>query len=402
MKFRSILSLLLSGALLAGCGASDPPAGPAESDLPEISVPPAEEPLTANGIAGRLLALESAGRPEENVILSPLSIEMALAMTANGAGGAAEEALTGLFGRTAEELNAVLGGDRPGDDTLFIANSMWYNQELAGEMDEAFRSLLSDVYGAREGSFRPGSAASAREINAWVSQATRGRINSIVEQSDLTRDTLALLVNALYFDGRWTDPFTGSQVRQGQFTSAGGGLSETEFMSGQVNDYFETGQAVGFAKAYENGYEFVAVLPREEESPDLFALDLDAFLDSRTGAYDVAVKIPKFEAEYSASLKRTLKGLGLEALFEDGALNGMLKEDSGLSAQVSDVIHKTYMRMYEEGTEAAAVTGVIVDAASAPAEPRKVKEVFLDRPFAFLILDRTTGQAVFCGVINEI
>ena len=175
------------------------------------------------------------------------------------------------------------------------------------------------------------------------------------------------------------------------------------YMNGWEGTYFETEWGTGFAKAYQEGYEFIAMLPKAEGPVDLSVLNIDEFLATRTGAYDVHIKLPKFELEYSTSLTDTLTDLGLGSLFDTGAMNGMLTDEAlagGWGAHVSDVIHKTYMKMYEEGTEAAAVTGVIVVAESV-AMPKEMKEVFLDRPFAFLIRDTTSGQVVFCGIINH-
>ena len=167
---------------------------------------------------------------------------------------------------------------------------------------------------------------------------------------------------------------------------------------GEEHIYFETDRASAFAKPYKNGYEFVGILPKAGGVPDLTCLDLDALLDSRTGEYDVSIGIPKFELTYAASLKETLAGLGLGSLFADGSMNAALREGSAYTAWVDDVIQKTYLRMYEKGTEGAAATAVVNKCGSAA--PREPKEVFLDRPFAFLILDGE--QVVFAGTINTL
>lgn len=404
MKWKRLLPLVLSLSLLSGCGRMYVPA---PQPSPGTSAQPvALEAVTPNELVLRLLESERSQHPGENVILSPLSIEMALGMAANGADGTAREALKTLLGMDAEQLDALLAPYlQKGDNTLSLANSMWFQTSLKELVDQDFLDTQTEVYAAGEGAFTPGSHTDAETINGWVKEQTQGKIDGIITAENLKADTLAILINALYFDGKWADPFEEWQVSDGKFHAAGGDV-DAQFMSQRLDAYFETDQATGFAKAYEEGYEFVAILPKTEGSVDLSALDIDAFLSSETWAYDVDIRLPKFEVEYSASLVNTLTALGLGSLFEDHALDGMLTEEAragGWEAHVGDVLHKTYMKMYEQGTEAAAVTAVMVDCAMAamPVE-RQVKQVFLDRPFAFLIRDTGSGQVVFCGVMEQV
>lgn len=410
MKKLIIATLALS--LLMGCMAGYTPRIPIETpkidadDAPDPSWQPVVlEKVTPSGLVLRLLELENGKDPAGNVILSPLSIEMALAMAANGAAGEAAEAMETLLGLTPEQLNDLLGPYlRKGDSTLTMANSMWFNENMKGLVREEYKETLKAVYAAGEGTFTPGSRTDADTINGWVKEKTHDKIDSIISPDGLTEDTLALLINALYFNGKWTDPFEEWQVNDEPF-HAPAGDQQAVLMEDWEGTYFESEWGTGFAKDYEDGYEFIAMLPAAQGPVDLSALDIDAFLASRTGAYDVHIKIPKFELEYSTSLVDTLKGLGLGSLFSAGSLNGLLTDEAlagDWEVHVSDVIHKTYMKMYEEGTEAAAVTGIVMEATAAMPVEREKKEVFLDRPFAFLIRDTQSGQVVFCGVINSV
>lgn len=403
-KFR-FLSAVLSLSLLAGCAAgARVPAEPVTSQTP--AGPVVLEQVTANELVLRLLLNEQDKAKGGSVILSPLSIEMALAMAANGADGEAREALKTLLGLDADALNALLSPYlQKQDDTLSIANSMWFNQSLNDLVDQDFKDRLAGVYAAGEGAFAPGSAADADKINAWVKEKTHGKIDSILTPDNLTADTLAVLINALYFNGKWADPFEDWQVQDGKFR-AESGEEDARLMYQRLGTYFESEGFTGFSKGYEDGYEFIGILPEEEGAVDLSALDIDAFLQSKTYDYDVDICIPKFELDYSTSLVDTLTGLGLGSLFDAGSLNGILTDEAlagAWEAHVSDVLHKTYMKMYEEGTEAAAVTAIMVEATSAamPVE-KEVKQVYLDRPFAFLIRDTQSGQVVFCGCINSV
>lgn len=407
---KKLIAAALALALLTGCRGMYVPR-PIDPDDPDSrpSAQPKEdvvlEKVTPNGLVLRLLELESDKAGEGNVILSPLSIEMALGMAATGAAGEAKEALETLLGLNPEQLNALLGPYlRKGDNTLSIANSLWVNRNMENLIREEFKASLQTVYAAGEGSFSPGSEADANTINAWVKEKTREKIDSIITPDGLTDDTMALLINALYFNGKWTDPFEDYQLTYEPFHAPAGDQMAT-LMGDWEGIYFENDWGTGFSKAYEEGYEFIALLPKESGTVDLSGLDIDQFLSTRTGAYDVHLKIPKFELEYSTSLVETLSDLGLGSLFAPGSLNALLTDEAlagDWEAHASDVIHKTYMKMYEEGTEAAAVTAVTVEVTSAMSPPREHKEVFLDRPFAFLIRDTQSGQVVFCGVINSV
>ncbi len=409
-----MIALALSLSLLAGCGGGmyvpvEPvnSVSPVGSEQPEASHPPVElEKVTPNGLVLRLLESEYAQHAGENVILSPLSIEMAMAMAANGAEGQAKEAVETLLGMDVTTLNALLGSYMEREDgTLSLANSVWLNKSMEALVNDCFQNTMTERYHAQQGLFTPYSEADAAAINAWVKEKTREKIDSIVTEDILTDDALAILVNALYFGGKWVDPFEEWQVSDGKF-HAETGDQDAQLMFQRLGTYFETGGYTGFAKPYRDGYQFIGILPNEEGPVDLTGLDVDAFLDSETYDYDVDIRIPKFELDYSASLVDTLKNLGLGSLFEECGLSGILTDEAkadDYEAHISDVLHKTYMKMYEEGTEAAAVTAVIVECcrAAIPVE-KEVKEVFLDRPFAFLIRDTRSGQVIFCGVINSI
>lgn len=420
MKRNAVVSLLLAFSLLSGCaaGAAEPSGIPPETLDPQwreegLAIQDPAEPVeslaspdaaeagetSANALAMALLREECAQK-EGNVILSPLSIQTALAMASEGASGEAREALEAL-GLTGEQSGRLSQTD--GDSVLSIVNSMWFNEKLSGKVSQGFKDILTSEYGAEEGFFAPGSDASVNEINGWVKEKTHEKIDSIVTKDALSENSLAVIINALYFDGKWTEPFE-RQARPDKFYTPHG-IETAQLMADQVKTYFAHGGFTGFSKSYEDGYEFIGILP-EELGLDLGALDIDAFLSSETREYDVDVEIPKFELEYSNSLRETLTELGLGSLFEEGSMNGMLTDEAvalGDFAQVDDVLHKTYMKMYEAGTEAAAVTGVIYTYSTTAVAPRReVKRVFLNRPFAFLIREVDSGRIVFCGAVNSV
>lgn len=422
MKRSAVISLALALSLLAGCaaGAAENPILPAAPEtvitppVEAVSTPvPTQTVLSAEKSSGRrtleLLNAEYA-QADGNVILSPLSVETALAMASEGAFGEDAEAMEalGLSGGQGSRLSRD-----DGDSVLSIANSMWFNEKLDGKVKREFKATLANEYGAEAGFFTPNSPGSVDEINGWVKEKTHEKIDSIVGRDALSDDALAILINAIYFGGEWTEPFEANDVRTDKFyadSKQGVNIQTAELMRGAVKTYFETGLATGFSKGYKNGYEFIAILPKAAGAQGLeevlAGLDLDEFLQSRTWEYDVNVAIPKFELEYAHSLKSSLTALGLGSLFEPRALDGMLTPEAlelGDTAYVGDVLHKTYMKMYETGTEAAAATAVVIKyGTTAFAAPREYRQVILDRPFAFLIRDMERGQIVFCGAVNSV
>lgn len=431
MKRNAAISLLLALSLLSGCtaGATEPsgiphetldplrieeekfpapgPAGPTESHTPQGAEEAGE--TSGNALAMALLRVECA-RKDGNVILSPLSIQTALAMASEGATGEAKEALEalGLSGGQGASLSQTAG-----DSVLAIANSMWFNEKLSGKVNQGFKNVLSSEYGAKEGYFTPKSLDSVREINGWVKEKTQEKIDTIITEDALSEDALAVLVNAIYFGGKWVEPFEDFQVREGKFHAGSGQETreqDAELMFSQEKTYFENELATGFSKRYESGYEFIGLLPKTAGSEGLEevlnGLDLDEFLNSRTWEYDVGIAIPKFELEYANSLRQTLIKMGLGSLFEEHSLDAMLTDEAltlGDTAWVGDVLHKTYMKMYETGTEAAASTAIVVKyGTTSIARPREYREVILDRPFAFLIRDMESERIVFCGAVNSV
>ena len=213
--------------------------------------------------------------------------------------------------------------------------------------------------------------------------------------------TKALLANALYFDAQWGNKFQASATEKDTFTNSDGETCSVDFMNGKGNDYFNNGQAEGFSKYYENGrFEFIAMLPLGENELDLEQLDLESFLESRTEEYKVTVSMPKFEFDFSAdNLKSVLKSFGIREAFSANAKLDKITS-TGERLLIGDVVQKAKIVVEEDGTKAAAATGVI--ALGAALDQREYKTVKLDRPFAFIIYDNEADSILFIGKVNQL
>ena len=346
-------------------------------------------------------AQESEGK---NVLISPLSIQVALAMTANGASG-----------QTLEEMQALLGGDIPLDELnaylyeyvntlpssdkykVELANSIWFREQSGFEVYESFLQTNADYYKSQAYA-APFDDTTVEQINKWVDVHTDGMIKEVVDEIDPL--TMMYLINALVFDAEWAVPYDEYSVHDGTFTALGGKACDVEYMSAEEGYYLETKDAVGFAKNYKDGkYRFVTLLP--DEGVDVY--DYIASLDGETmlNALDnmertsVLATMPKFSYEYDLEMKDVLKSLGMPTAFTDGAdFSAMSNHDLHIGA----VIHKTFIEVAEKGTRAGAVTSVGMMEECAPMYQAVIK---LDRPFVYLIIDTETNLPLFVGTVAE-
>lgn len=343
-----------------------------------------------------------AEKTDGNLVLSPYSIRVALAMLAQGA-----------VGNTLTELDAFLGSDAmdpshwmqvlsPSEEetTLSSANALWTNLDF--DVNPEYVKNLQTYFAAHAESLDFSDPAAPDLINQWVSEQTNGLINDLADES--ISGMSAILMNALYYNGTWVDPFDDSAVTNEVFHSPSGD-QEANMLNGRGSgfQYYETAEACGFSLDYMDGRKFVAILPNDE-SFTFSDLDLDAFLASQAdwAEQNVALtyKLPEFKNSAAASLKDVLSELGVTDVFTTKAqLLGIAPD-----LAVSDILHKAYIDVNRSGTEAAAVTEIMVKSAAIipMSDDIIMKEVILDRPFAYMILDPATDEVLFLGKVNSL
>lgn len=359
--------------------------------------------------------LKQTHNEADNVLVSPLSVEYALSMTANGARDNTLVQMESILGMPVDDLNAQLHAyqqflsTREGateNDTqtqaLKLANAIWFKDDL--DVNRDFLQVNANYYGA--GAFQaPFDTSTKDDINQWVSDHTDAMIPELVDE--IPDEAIMYLVNALAFEERWLDPYEDSQVRDGTFTTQDGTEQTAGFMYSDEDSYLEGAGATGFTKAYEGArFKFVALLPDEGTTVD----DLIAHLDGETlrtmlteSEYiTVHTALPKFENEFDTNLVDALAAMGMPDAFDADLANftGIATVEPGHNIIINRILHKTYISVDETGTKAAAATSVEMMNETSAMEPEDEKTVYLDRPFAYLIVDQYSELPVFMGVVR--
>lgn len=340
------------------------------------------------------------------VFISPLSASIALSMTAAGAEGATQEEMLrtlGFGGLSVKDLNAcnrgiidLLSSDPEGVE-LNVANSLWVSDRFT--LKSRYIRTAGSEYSARVSNLDFSDPASPSVINRWCAENTAGRIDKMIENIDPA--TQMYLLNALYFKGMWTTPFDAANTRKDIFH--GNRMdSEVEFMHRTASfPYYIGPEGALLELPYgEGSFVMDIFLPAEGVSAEEFASGLDGeALSTLTGLQQsdrIKVTLPKFKAEYETSLNATLQRLGMRDAFTPSAdFSGMSKEP----LMISEVKQKTFIEVNEEGSEAAAVTSVAVMRTSLAPEPLEFR---VDRPFVFLIRERTSGTVLFMGLVRNL
>lgn len=406
----SLFLVLVTAVHLSGCAvveAKDLMEGitPATVDAGEITD---GQNASVTDFAIRLLqATEKEGK---NTLLSPLSVLCALAMTANGAEGETLAQMEEVLGMNVGELNLYLYSyvmNLPQGEKykLSLANSIWFTENKRFTVNQGFLQTNANYYGA--GIYQaPFDQNTCREINAWVKEKTDGMIPHILNQ--ISPDAVMYLVNALAFEGEWTEVYMKNQVKDGGFTKEDGTKKRATFMNGTEYTYLEDASATGFMKKYSGGkYAFVALLPNEGVSVSEYVASLDGAslhaLLSNPQYRRVETSIPKFETECDLELSETLRSMGMTDAFDANAadFSGLGSYADG-NIYIGNVLHKTFLSVGEKGTRAGAATVVeMVGESAAPWEP---KRVCLDRPFVYMLVDLENNVPFFIGTamsINE-
>ncbi len=345
----------------------------------------------------------------KNTLISPLSVLCALSMTANGAEEETLSQMEAVLGMTKDELNLYLYSyvkSLPQDEKykLSLANSIWFTEDERFSVNQEFLQTVADYYGADV--YRaPFNKQTCDDINSWVKQRTDEMIPEILD--DISPDAVMYLVNALAFDAEWDDIYKETQVRDGKFTREDGVKQDVEFMYSSESKYLEDEFAAGFIKYYKGGkYAFVALLPREDMSVSDYVSTLDgeslnALLANPKHA-TVHTSIPKFETEYSVEMSDILKSMGMTAAFDaDAADFGRIGSSTAGNIYISRVLHKTFISVAEKGTKAGAATVVEMNDCAA-AESTESKEVYLDRPFVYMLIDCENNIPFFIGTMTDI
>lgn len=350
----------------------------------------------------------------QNTLISPLSVYLALAMTANGADGQTLEEMQRVLGGnlTLEQININLVNyvkSLPNDDKqkLKIANSIWFKDDPLLTVEQAFLQTNADYYGASAYK-APFNNQTVKDINNWVKNKTERTIDKAIE--NISKDAVMYLVNALLFEGEWTAIYEHDEVKKEKFTSIHGEERDVKMMLSNESFFVKTNNATGVIKRYKgNAYSFVALLPNE-------GIEFDSFINSLSpeevynavsgySSARVITKIPKFSYEYNINLKEVLSDMGMPSAFlvenADFSRLGSYEPKEEWNIYVMNVIHRTSISVAERGTKAGAVT-VIEMGKDTTSGPDETKYVYLNRPFVYMIINNQTSLPIFMGCVTDI
>ncbi|MBW4496300.1 MAG: serpin family protein [Oscillatoria princeps RMCB-10] len=344
-----------------------------------------------------------------NVFVSPSSVALSLAMTYNGAGGETQQAmakvleLQGTDLKSLNEANAILqAGLVKGDPKveISVANSLWTIN--GGSFKPEFIQKTHDFYSANVTALD--SSNPAPTINGWVKQCTRGKISKIIDKNEITPDLALVLINAVYFKGIWTVPFNKRDTADRPFTLLDGRQKQQPMMSRKGwYSYSENEQFQAVSLPYGDGrFSMYVFLPKPTSSlaefyknitPENWQSWMNSF-SPREGE----LQLPRFKLEDNIDLGKTLTDLGMGVAFSNGAdFSGM----TPVPVKIGKIKQKTFVKVNEEGTEAAAVTEQEMRVKAPGNPPSRIFQMIVDRPFFCAIIDNQTGTILFMGSIVE-
>jgi len=410
-RYSVILSLLLITTLLGANGIQEP-MRPISDRIATAETDQAFFTRSVQQFSDQLFFVE--GFQKKNVMLSPLSVLLALGMTSNGANGTTLESMLDVLAAkqgTLEQFNkanaSYLGSIKKISGVeLSIANSLWLNKEV--RFDKDFLNKTREVYHASAKNLDFSASSSLTTINTWVSGATRGTIKTILDSLDPA--ALMYLINAVYFKGDWENPFTKESTSKQDFILGDTSVSVPFMHQSSYLPYAEALDAQILMMNYTNDrFALVAILPSEgtelgtwlasQKSQGNFTQRMFSSVEGlRITHMDLA--IPKFEASYTESLVDELKELGMTDPFISAKADfSLMTESKSKDLVIGEVLHKTFIRVDEKGSEAAAVTAVMMRATSMPM--REKLDLRFDRPFFYAIIDREAQIPLFMGTMEN-
>ncbi len=363
-----------------------------------------------NGFAFDLTAQIAKGQTDANLFISPFSVSSALQMVENGAAGQTKTEMqqvlhttnlpSAALNESFKELNQQLASRK--DVTLNLANGIWFKQGF--HLKPVFVADNKNFFKAELAAVDFGSPNSAQTINNWAEKQTQGRIKDVVQYPfhPLTR---VILANAIYFKGKWVRPFDKNQTWPDKFYLADGGQKESPMMLQRGDfQYQETPDFQAVQLPYSGGLQMEVFLPATNLSPQKLIVSFRTSgnwqnnIQSAFNKREGLLKLPKFKLEYDVRLNYPLETLGMKHAFIEGEADFFAMADEPLF--IGLVKQKSYVDVDEEGTEAAAVTVVVMEKGMAP-RPMNAFRMIVDRPFLFVISDDATDSILFIGIVND-
>ena len=410
MRWPWIATIVVAMMVCGSAMAAEPAARPAEKvDMAEFV-----DGINAFGL--RMYGQLSGEKG--NVFFSPLSLHAALSMTSVGAKGETHAEMAKTLGLPTGEADAVGGAYAAFFERLFkdaaristqelsIANGLWVSKQA--RLVEGFATVMQRDFQSESSTVDFSKPAEAvKLVNGWVAKRTKDRIQDILAPDALTRDTMLVLANALYFKNAWAEEFSKNRTADGDFKLGGGKTGKAKMMFRQSEyDYAETDDAQVLSMPYMgHRFSMVFVLPKQDDG--LAELEKKLSPDTLTAwtnftSSDVRVTLPRFTVTRDFQARKPLEALGMKRAFVGG------KNGADFSGMVADepvwigfVVHKAFVAVDEVGTEAAAATVIGIVRGAAPLEPDEPKEFNADHPFLFMIRHNPIGTVLFMGRLAD-
>lgn len=414
MKKRLIklIALVMCAAMLTGCAASGgvknltDGVNAADVTLPEVT------DYTMIGDLGAGLMQYAAAQEAENPVLSPLSAYLCLAMLMPGANENTKAEFEKILGADWDYVSALAADiaaqlEKTGGSTkLDLANSIWTDDDKAVIEEEWLKTVKAyfgpDIYSAD----LPSDGA-LKAINKWVNDKTNGMIPKLHDEN-YDKDTIMVLLNALYMKAEWAHKFDAESTYDREFTKADGSAVTVPFMNmyEAYESYIKTEDAEGIMLPYDDGrLAFIALKPDSGDArgyaASLTGAKLKELIAAAKADTFVTVNMPKFSTGYSVYLTDALKAMGMTDAFDPflADLSGAGRGVDG-PLYISYVFQRVKVDVDEEGTEAAAVTEIATaEGCALPAEEPIV--LTFDKPFVYAIVDTETGVPLFAGVMEN-
>ncbi len=407
MKLNAMIMLVCIG-LAAGCSHKDNPVGQDRTSGGDLTALDKSVVASANTFGFKLFSKVSNAEMNKNTFISPFSVSMAFGMALNGAKGATLDSLKQTLGDAGLSMDEINQSYKNISATLTsldptvafqIANSIWYRSGF--QVTQKFLDDNKTYLDAEVASLDFSQPSAVQAINNWVDTKTHGKITSILNA--ISPEMVMYLINAIYFKGAWTYQFDPQYTKDDLFTCADGSTVSCRLMSQKATfAYYTDSELQAIDLPYgDRMFSMTVVLPRIGTSIDQFAAALTeeqwntilAGMDSS----EVDLFMPKFKLEYERTLNQELKSLGMTIAFTEFADFTGITPGGGI--MISEVKHKTFVEVNEEGTEAAAVTSIGF-ATSSPDGPT-TPIMLIDRPFIFAIREHQSGTILFIGKIEN-
>lgn len=338
---------------------------------------------------------------KDNAVFSPFSLLMLLAIAADATEGKTRDEITQVLcgDMDYEEIKETLSGIQDlltKDDSLHSANAVIVREDHKTGIVEGYEGRLAKQFSGQLFSAKDMVSA----VNSWVNEQTKGMIPKVADDS-MRDDMLFALINAVAFEAEWKDEYEDTDILNEDFTNADGTVSRVKMLRSYESIYLENEYVEGFAKPYKNtGFSYFALLPKKRgavSDREIKAMDPDSLRVNPEAV--VTVTMPEFTCEFSRDMTSLFQDLGIKTVFTEKADFSSLSTD-WLKAE--GIIHKARIEVDQKGTKAAAVSFMPGDAGAAPDLSIEFKDIKLDRPFIFAVVNNDTGLPVFVGALNHL